>query len=376
MSKVRKIKYLAWLCCLCLTAAILSAQSVAASQAEGVPTGEIECSDGSYYTLYDEHHQMLTRTGLGLSQGDEYITADNLRYRVVSVSGNSAYARLINREATPRAALPVATSTVGVAGSGRPFSIAIYHTHSDESYVPTDGTSSIYGQGGIFKVGDALTDEFKKLHMQVEHSLRPHDPHDINAYVRSRRTAVQLLQKNPAAIFDVHRDAVPPDVYATSYKGEPITRVKIVVGRTNPRVGANLAFAREVKTAVDQKTPGVIEGILLARGDYNQDLSPHSLLFEVGAHTNSRYDAQRGISVFAQSLPAVISSLNSSPQGNLPPATTATNQAAWRVALLIVIVAALGLTGFLYLNHESWTAVKGRINRLWGHRLDLKRRLK
>ena len=37
----------------------------------------------------------------------------------------------------------------------------------------------------------------------------PHDPHDAMAYDRSRRTAAELLKKNPIALLDIHRDAVP-----------------------------------------------------------------------------------------------------------------------------------------------------------------------
>lgn len=45
-----------------------------------------------------------------------------------------------------------------------------------------------------------------------------------------------------------------------------------------------------------------MKGIFFGRGgNYNQDLSPLSLLLEVGgAHTNSRPAAQRGISLFAE----------------------------------------------------------------------------
>jgi len=88
--------------------------------------------------------------------------------------------------------------------------------------------------------------------------------------------------------FDIHRDAVPPQVYAANVKGQDITRVKFVVGRTNPNFQANLEFAKQLKTAVDKKHPDVVQGILIAKSDFNQDLAPRAMLIEVGAHTNYR----------------------------------------------------------------------------------------
>ena len=37
--------------------------------------------------------------------------------------------------------------------SGR---VGVYMTHTDESYIPTDGTASKPGNGGILKVGNVL----------------------------------------------------------------------------------------------------------------------------------------------------------------------------------------------------------------------------
>lgn len=54
---------------------------------------------------------------------------------------------------------------------------------------------------------------------------------------------------------------------------------------------------------MDEKCPGLSAGIFMGRGNYNQDLSPRSILVEVGTHTNSKEDAQRGIEMFAQVLP-------------------------------------------------------------------------
>ncbi|MGI6150324.1 MAG: stage II sporulation protein P, partial [Limnochordia bacterium] len=64
-------------------------------------------------------------------------------------------------------------------------------------------------------------------------------------------------------------------------------------------LGVNREFAQSMKALADQIYPGLVKGIFYGRGNYNQDLSPLALLLEVGAHTNSREAAERGISLFA-----------------------------------------------------------------------------
>lgn len=302
-----------------------------------------ERTDGRYYTIYDENRNIIHQTADRLYVGDEYITNNNLRYRIIKIEGDSAYARFVGKE--PKVKI---VSLAATTGQNR--TIAIYHTHSDESYVPTDGTHSIYANGGIFKVGDAFANRLRSLGYNVVHSRRPHDPHDANAYYRSRRTAVQLLQKQPLALIDVHRDAVPPQVYSTVIKGKPVTKVKFVVGRENPRMNANLQFAKELKAAIDKTHPGLIQGILISRADFNQDIAPRSILIEVGAHTNSRYAAQSGIALFADALPKVLGGVS-----GVKPAVPRSNKGDWSSLFWGVLLIGGAIAGFLFFNTGSWS---------------------
>lgn len=267
--------------------------------------GEVE-RDHGYFTIQDEQGKVVTKTALPVSKGDEFIAANNKHYRVISVQGDIARARFIGTmklSYNPEWDNPTLTAATG---QGKKIKFGVYHTHTDESYVPTDGSSSIYGKGGIYKVGNTYVSNLRKLGIEVEHSMRPHDPHDANAYHRSRRTATQLMKKGAGALIDVHRDAVPPDVYASKVKGKEVTKVKLVVGRRNPHMGANLQFAKDIKSYTDKSKPGLIEGIFIGKGNYNQDLTPKSILIEVGSHTNSREKAQAGVALFSDSIPRVL----------------------------------------------------------------------
>ncbi|ATW24107.1 stage II sporulation protein P [Candidatus Formimonas warabiya] len=273
-------------------------------------SNETEAPEGHYFTMVDNLNNVITKTALRVNVGDEYWAANNKHYRVISVKGYTATCKYLGTEnivwQDEWDNIPAVTDLPVQSDANKKSVIAVYHTHSDESYIPTDGKSSIRAQGGIFKVGDVFTEKMKDLGLTVYHDKTPHDPHDAGAYQRSRRTAVKLLKKQPAIAFDVHRDAVPAEVYEQKIGSQPVTKIKMVVGRQNQNKQANLEFAKTMKAAMDKAHPGLFEGIFLAHGNYNQDLGPRMMLIEVGSNKNSREDAQRGVSLFADAVPKVL----------------------------------------------------------------------
>ena len=82
----------------------------------------------------------------------------------------------------------------------------------------------------------------------------------------------------------------------------------IVIGRSNPNFNPNLNFARSIKAAADDLHPGLMRGIYMGRGDYNQDLYPTALIFEVGTESNSLDAAQKAVHYLADAIIAVIGS--------------------------------------------------------------------
>ncbi|MEN6390420.1 MAG: stage II sporulation protein P [Syntrophomonas sp.] len=321
-----------------------------------------ELSPGQFFTLVDENNRIVHQTAAQVYVGDEYITADNSRYKVQEISDNQARCVLVGREVMPQVAYDQERQAwifdgeaVPAAAAAQQKRISIYHTHSDESYDRSDGTSSKEGSGGIYDVGDALASKLQSLGFQVEHNKNNHNPHDVNAYNRSRRTAATLLRNNPDAIFDVHRDAVPASQYQTEVKGQDVTKVKLVVGQSNPNETSSLDFAKKIKAVMDQKSPGLSNGIYIGRGDYNQDLSPRSMLIEVGSNTNTKDEAERGVQLFAESLPVVLGAqaADSNQGGSATPAQkplTGTSKSTGKnIAILLVVLAAAGI-GFYYLN--------------------------
>lgn len=263
---------------------------------------------GEYYTLRGPADQVLLETGRRIYLEDQYLSADNRLYEVVEVDDEARIARAelmeeVELEVTPWQELrrELGLTVIEAADPDQEKgAIALYHTHNAESYVPTDGTDSIYGKGGIHQVGAAFAEALRERGVTVLYSEALHLPHDRGAYRRSRETVLELMAKEPDAIFDVHRDAAPSTAYAVQLNDQWITSIQFVVGRQNQNLGVNRKYAESLKKLADDLYPGLVKGIFYGRGNYNQDLSPLSLLLEVGAHTNSRDAAERGVSLFAE----------------------------------------------------------------------------
>jgi len=277
--------------------------------------GERERGSG-FYTVLDENEQPLFQTGLLVHRGDRYLTSDNRLYEIYQVKGDNAYCRLIDLYRADGELVPAASETV----AGRPVQgpppealanklVFIYHTHSDESYVPTDGRPDIPGNGGIYQVGTVLADNLKELGFPVIHDLGKHDPHDALAYTRSRRTVFNALKNyHPYVLFDVHRDSAPARFYSVAIDNVPTAQIMIVVGRQNPTMSTNLLFARRLKETADTIYPNLVRGIFMAHGNYNQDLDPMNVLLEVGTEGQTRAEAERAAALFARVVAAVVGS--------------------------------------------------------------------
>lgn len=260
----------------------------------------------TYRAVVDHRGNVLFHSAREWQVGDQFLDGENRLFTVAQISGGRVILRPIGRIRLPgwrifpgrqRRAEPDRRETDRPHGL-----VGIYHTHNGESYVPTTGTHSTEGAGDIHQVGEAFARALEKAGVAVIHDETLHLPHDDEAYSRSRVTAVNLLRREPTAIFDVHRDATPPEVYRARVAGMDVTKIALVVGRQNPQFAVNRQYALSLKRIVDKVHPGLIAGVLFLDGNFNQDLSPFNLLIEVGAHTNSRAEAERAVTLFAEAV--------------------------------------------------------------------------
>ena len=164
-------------------------------------------------------------------------------------------------------------------------------------------------------------------------------------------------------MIDVHRDGVPdPEYYATEFDGQAATQIRLVVGRQNQNSEANIEFAEKMKAYYDEVKPGLIKSIFMAKGNYNQDLAPHSILLEVGTHTNSLEQAEVGAREFAEALPQFLG-LKTNGEAEQPEAAGVQetepkqqeekNGGIGKAILWLIVLAVVGGLGFVWVSRGS-----------------------
>ena len=254
--------------------------------------------------------EIVTEDGVTLTQmtyepesGDEYLAADNTLYAIVGVESGRAVARSRGAIALPDISWLEADTALPVSAMAEK-RIAMYCTHSDESYEPSDGTYSNEERGSIYEVAAALAAALEEDGVTATVADTLHHPHDAGAYRRSRQTAVELLREAaPDALLDIHRDGIPdPQQYLTTIGGRECSKVRLLVGRGNQNMEVNKEFALTIKAVADKLYPGLIKDIYMGKGAFNQDLLPQSVLLECGTYTLEKELVLRSMPMVADVL--------------------------------------------------------------------------
>lgn len=327
-----------------------------------------EMDAGQQSTILDTQGRLVTKLGRYVKVGDEVINGRGEQYRVTQVQDNVAQAELVGVDRELLAWYEYFDQyAVPAVENGKSGRVAIYHSHSDESYVPTDGAASIPGNGGIYKVGKTLSNALQGRRVFITHSMARHDPHDAQAYMRSRKTAVQLLKERPAALLDVHRDGVPDaNFYRRTISGKNASQLRLVIGRQNPNMNANKDFARRLMAFANKTHPGLVKEIFIGSGNYNQDLMPTALLVEAGTYTLRRGEAQDGVALLADAIPTVLG------VGGAPRSPTTPRN--WGSILWIVALTVVAAGGFLIISAGGWSQAGTKLNQFFNKELGLKLR--
>ena len=296
----------------CLLACALLGMYAPAAKADENP------ADGGQYSVFTEDGTALFRYAGQVYVDDEYIAGDNRAYRVVSVSEMTRTARAVFVEDV----LMPEVDDLAVLAENKNRVIAMYCTHSDESYIEGDGKQSHEnGKGGIFDVAEELKQHLEQKGVTVTLDTTNHLPHDAGAYRRSRQTAVRLMQKTmPAALIDIHRDGIPdPDEYTAEIDGKTMTMVRIEVGRSNPNRTANREFAVKLKAVADKAYPGLVKDIFIGKGNYNQELMPRAILLEFGTHTSDKQQVLTSTRCMADVVETALFGTSGNAQGTPKP---------------------------------------------------------
>lgn len=196
--------------------------------------------------------------------------------------------------------------------------VLILHTHGTESYrgeykqwVPWRTTDEDHN---MVRIGREVARVLELGGIRVIHECTLFDyPHYNSAYASARKSIQAWLEEYPSIrlVLDLHRDASDdPQKPLTTHgtvAGQPASQLMFVVGTDgsglhHPKWSENLALALKMTVLLEQADPGITRGVSLRQQRFNMDLSPGSLLVEVGAAGDTQEQALLAANALARAV--------------------------------------------------------------------------
>jgi stage II sporulation protein P len=203
--------------------------------------------------------------------------------------------------------------------------LAIYHTHTSESYGVSvfNGHASPGSRGDIVQIGKELVESLKlKYGIKAVQSTAVNDSVYRRAYFSSRKVGQDLVRKYPnlKMVFDIHRDALAKEnkeLFTTKIDDQRVAKIMILVTRadssyslSHPNWRQNLKFAKRLAARMNKMYPGLLRKgkvKVIDNRRYNQDIHPHALLLEFGGVSNTLVEVKRSARLMADVIASLLS---------------------------------------------------------------------
>lgn len=192
--------------------------------------------------------------------------------------------------------------------------VLIYHTHTNEAYLKNEQEriQQLYAsrtndrEYTVVKAGNAMTDALEKYGISVDHDTSNNEENGYNrAYATSMSNITSMTKQNGkySLYIDLHRDSYTKNVDSTvTIDGVKVAKVMFVVGTQAPDYKKNLALAEKMMELLNEIHPQLCERVLEVNTHYNQNISDHALLIEVGDNAVTAEEASRAAEYVAQAL--------------------------------------------------------------------------
>ena len=203
--------------------------------------------------------------------------------------------------------------------------VLILHTHATESYTMGSGeeyeASSLYRtldeNYNMLAIGAELARILEKGGISVLHDRVLHDHPSYNgSYAAARKSIAAYLEAYPSIqmVIDLHRDALdlekdPQLTTLATVNGESSAQLMLVAGtdanQEYPGWEENLALGVKLTAVLEAMYPGITKPIQLRAQRFNLDMTPGSLLVEVGANGNTQAEALRAVRALGAAIIAL-----------------------------------------------------------------------
>lgn len=207
--------------------------------------------------------------------------------------------------------------------------VLIVHTHATECY--TDAPSAQHDpyrtldeNHNMVAMGRELARLLEEGGIEVIHDTTYHDYPDYNsAYVNTRETIAGYLEKYPTIqmVLDLHRDASDSTagqlVTSATVGGQRSAQLLLMTGTDaggsyHPNWQENLSLALKLSAVLEAEDPGLCRPVTLRSERFNTDMTPGSLIVEVGAAGNTAAEAKLAVSALARGILTIAHGVNRS----------------------------------------------------------------
>lgn len=203
------------------------------------------------------------------------------------------------------------------------FSVLIVHTHTTESYTPSekynytpsDTDRTLDKDYNMVRVGKEIAKTLEEKGIKVYHDSTINDYPSYNGSYNRSATNVTNALKNDSSIkivLDVHRDAIEgangeKTKYTCTVDGKTAASVMLVAGSNLSGLShnnweKNLNFAATLQSHIQSLYPGLMRPLNFRSQRFNQQLAPGAIIVEVGTNGNTLDEALIGARCFAEGL--------------------------------------------------------------------------
>ena len=200
--------------------------------------------------------------------------------------------------------------------------VLILHTHTTESYTPTQGQTyepsadyrTLDERYNMLRIGQEVARILEEAGVGVIQDRQLHDyPSYNDAYQNSAQSAAEYVARYPGIrlILDLHRDAAETGsgqlATRAAVAGKSSAQLMLVVGTddgglSHPDWQENLSLALKLQVVLEKENPGLCRDLALSWQRFNQHFAPGALLVEVGAAGNTLDEALVAAGALAEGI--------------------------------------------------------------------------
>ena len=263
----------------------------------------------------------LSELAEGLTFADNGVHAETVNPTNTSNYAVAGDVLIRNRSERDLDAAAMASGDFAARYSSEGPQVLILHTHGSEAYsmppgqeyTPTGSYRTDDTNVNVVRVGDEIAAVLSTYGISVLHDRTLHDVPSYNdAYYNSYDAAVAYREKYPSLVYilDIHRDAVS-DADGNQYKLVTLedpnaAQVSFIMGVKQEGWEENMKLAVAVQHTIQQSFPTLMRPISRVYANYNQGITPGTLLVEIGAAGNSLDEAIYAGRLFAKGFAETI----------------------------------------------------------------------